>query len=315
MLECLVPQGGNAVHFFFSCFLCLVRCFLLFFCRSSLLRAAFWKNFRERTFVFGWLCWACVFWWVFAIVFALFFGVLLPNLFGKILLMSGLVFSGFVLSPLGFLSSSSFLLVFFFERQRSGSNRTPLTRTCFSGFFLFVSRRFCLFCPFWPCVLLLGVFLGVPFWAPRVFGILLGPSEAFSWDARRQGFSVLLLPCVLFPLFVCFAATHLLSPSRGSRRSGLWGSPQPLARVRARGAPRARRVGPLLFWVFDGLFVSQRVTGTLGRAASRAFLYGEGAFLLPPHRPFSHARCFCLGCFFFLGPLARCASDCQLKHD
>ena len=73
------------------------------FCRSSPLRVVFWKNFRERTFVFGWLCWSCVFWWVFANVFALFFGVSLPKLFGKILFMSGLVFSGFVLSSLGFL--------------------------------------------------------------------------------------------------------------------------------------------------------------------------------------------------------------------
>ena len=101
--------------FLFLFFLCLVRCLLPFFCRSSFLRVVFWKNFRERTFVFGWLCWVCVFWWVFAIVFALFFGVLLPKLFGKILLMSGLVFSGFVLSSLGFLSSSSsFLFCFFF---------------------------------------------------------------------------------------------------------------------------------------------------------------------------------------------------------
>ena len=100
--------------FFFLFFWCLVRCLLPFFCRSSFLRVAFWKNFRERTFVFGWLCWSCVFWWVFANVFALFFGVSLPKLFGKILLMSGMVFfSGFVLSSLGF-SPTSFLLLFVF---------------------------------------------------------------------------------------------------------------------------------------------------------------------------------------------------------
>ena len=83
--------------------------------------------------------------------------------------------------------------------------------------------------------------------------------------------------------------------------------------MRARGAPRARRVGPLLFWVFDGLFVSQRVTGTLGRTASRAFLYGEGAFLLPPHRPFSHAR---FG-FFFWGhwPGALRTASCNVTRE
>ena len=79
----LFPQGGNAVRFFLFVFFVSGPVSFAVFCRSSLLRAAFWKNFRERTFVFGWLCGACVFWWVFAIVFALFFGVLLPNLFGK----------------------------------------------------------------------------------------------------------------------------------------------------------------------------------------------------------------------------------------
>ena len=52
------------------------------------------KNFRKRTFVFGWLRWSCVFWWVFAYVFALLFGGSLPKVSGKILLMSGLLFSG-----------------------------------------------------------------------------------------------------------------------------------------------------------------------------------------------------------------------------
>ena len=73
------------------------------FCRSSLLRVVFWKKFRERTFVFGWLCWSCVFWWVFAYVFASFLAVRSRNCPKKILLLSGLVF---------FLGSFSFPLVF-----------------------------------------------------------------------------------------------------------------------------------------------------------------------------------------------------------
>ena len=52
-------------------------------------------------------------------------------------------------------------------------------------------------------------------------------------------------------------------------------------------------------------FVSQWVTGTHGRTASRAFLSGEGAFLVPPHRPFSHALCFVPAPGFFFK--ARCA--------
>ena len=183
-----------------------------FFCRSSFLRVVFWKHFRERTFVFGWLCWSCVFWWVFAIVLALFFGVSLPKLFGKFLLMSGLVFSGFVLSSLGsFCRRRRFR--FFFKRYRSGSNRTPLhTHLSFWFFFFFVSRRFCLFRPFWPCVPLLGVFPGCHSGPRAVLGFSLhlwglslfarpfrGP---FLGTRGGKGFLVLLLPCFLFPLFV-----------------------------------------------------------------------------------------------------------------
>ena len=118
-------------------------------------------------------------------------------------------FSGFVLSSLGF-SPTSF--VFFLRHKDQVVTGHPLTRTCLAGFFsFFVSRRFCLFRPVWPCVLLLGVFLGVPFWAPRGFGILLelmglefvrSPLlRPFSWDARRQGFSSSAL--FSFPLVFC----------------------------------------------------------------------------------------------------------------
>ena len=110
------------------------------FCSFSLLRVAFWKNFRERTFVFGWLCWSCVFWWVFANVFALFFGVSLPKLFGKILLMSGLVF--FCVRSLFlrfFVSSSSLSVSVFFSRDTDQVvTGHPFTRTCLSGSFSFL---------------------------------------------------------------------------------------------------------------------------------------------------------------------------------
>ena len=135
----LFPQGGNAVRFFHFVFSVSGPVSFAFFCRSSFLRVVFWKNFRERTFVFGWLCWSCVFWWVFAIVFALFFGVSLPKLFGKILLMSGLVFSGFVLSSLGFFRRRRFRFPFFFSRDIDQVvTGHPRTRTCFSGSFSFL---------------------------------------------------------------------------------------------------------------------------------------------------------------------------------
>ena len=217
-LECLFPQGGNAVRFFLFVFSVSGPVSFAVFCRSFFLRVVFLKNFRERTFVFGWLCLSCVFWWFFAYVFAYIFRGSLPKLFEKILLMSGLVLSGVVLSSLGF-SPTSFLFLFVFsvERQRSGSNRTPPhTHLFFWFFFFFVSRRVCLFCPFWPCVPLLGVFPGCHS-GPRAFWDSPGTcSEApFSWDARRQGCSVLLVLGFFFSPSVLFCG-HAFSrcPSR-----------------------------------------------------------------------------------------------------
>ena len=175
------------------------------FCRSSLLKVVFLKNFRERTFVFGWCCWSCVFWWVFAYVFVLLLGVLLPKVFGKISLMSGLVFFGFVLFSSGFFSSTSLVRGFFLRETVQVVTGHPLTRTCFAV-------PFCLFCvpPLLSVSPVLAVrpaswwFFGVPFWAPRVFGIFLEPSEVFflGREAARVflGFSCLVFffPCVLF---------------------------------------------------------------------------------------------------------------------
>ena len=201
-------EGGNAVRFFLFVFLCPVRCLLSFFCRSSPLRVVFWKNFRERTFVFGWLCWSCVFWWVFANVFALFFGVSLPKLFGKILFLSGLVFFWVRSLFLRFFfcrrRRSRFLFLFFLFSRDSAQVVTghPHTRTCFSGSFSFCVPPLLSFLPVLAVRPASWRFSGVPFWAPGVFGILLGPSEAFSWDARRQGFSCVALVLFFFSPFV-----------------------------------------------------------------------------------------------------------------
>ena len=70
----------------FSSF-CVFRVWFGVFCRFFsvflFLRSLFEKDFRERTFVFGWGCWSCVFWWVFAYVFALFLGGSLLKVFGN----------------------------------------------------------------------------------------------------------------------------------------------------------------------------------------------------------------------------------------
>ena len=121
----------------------------------------------------------------------------------KILLMSGLVFLGFFLSSFGFFVDVA-LFFFSFSREKAQvvTGHTP-TRTCvaFSCSFFVPPHLFVR--PFWPCVLLLGVFLGVPFWAPRVFGILLvlfwGP---FSGREAARVFWSFLSVVFVFP-FCC----------------------------------------------------------------------------------------------------------------
>ena len=179
--------------------------FVVFY-RSSPLRVVFWKNFRERTFVIGCWCRFCVFWWVFAYVFALFFAVRSRNCSEKILLMSGLVLSEVVLSPFGFFprrrrrSPFFFCFFLFFRDKVQVVTGHPRTRTCFSGFFLFVSRRFCLFRPFWPCVPLLGVFPGCHSGPRAVLG--------FSLDLLRPFF----LGREAARVFVCFFCFVFLFP-------------------------------------------------------------------------------------------------------
>ena len=175
----------------------------------------------------------------------------------------------------------------------------PRTRACFAvPFLLFVSRRFCLFRPFWPRVPLLGGFVGVPFWAPCVFGILLvlmglelvrSPfPRPFSWDARRQGFSCASSALFSFPLVFCGHAVSRC-PNRSSYRGRRW-SRQPLGGVTPRGMPNlGRGLWTPPFWGFcRHFFVCQRVTGTLGCTASRDLCVGEGAFFAPPQVPFFH---------------------------
>ena len=145
----------------------------------------------------------------FCLCFCFFFWRLAPETVWKnsIDVRSGFFLGSFSLFSLGF-SPTSFL--FFLRDKAQVVTGHPLTLTCFAGFFsFFVSRRLCLFRPFWPCVPLLGGFLG----APRVFVILLGPSEAF-FLGREVARVFVCFSCLVFffPLF--FAATLFLD-SRG----------------------------------------------------------------------------------------------------
>ena len=126
--------------------------------------------------------------------------------------MSGLVFLGCLLSSFGFFADVVVFFVFpffFFKRDSSGSNRAhPHTHLVFFSFSCLCPRRIRVYLPFWPCVLSFWRFVGVPFWAPGVFGdsldslgTLLRP---FFSDARRQGCFIASRAWVVFPLFVLF---------------------------------------------------------------------------------------------------------------
>ena len=109
-------------------------------------------------------------------VFALCFGGSLPKVFGKILLMSGLSFSGFVLSSGFFVDVVSVFLgfvfvflAFSFKRERSGSNRTPPHAPVFV--LVFLSCRIWCFARFGRASCFLAFFRGA----------IMGPAR--FWDS------------------------------------------------------------------------------------------------------------------------------------
>ena len=76
--------------------------------------------------------------------------------------------SGFVLSSFGFSPTSLlFLFVFPFERQRSGSNRTPPHTPVFVVRVLFFCPPRLAYRPCWPCVPLLSASSGCHSGPPR----------------------------------------------------------------------------------------------------------------------------------------------------
>ena len=161
-----------------------------------------------------------------------------------------------------------------------------------------------MFRPFWPCVPLLGVFLGVPFWAPHVFWILLGPSEALSWDARRQGSSCVSL--VLFFFFpFCFAATLFLDARVGSLtevgQKVVLPTPRPSEGQEMPSLGRGLWTPP--FRDFVGIFCCQWGQGPTDAWRPGPFCVGRGPFACPLTGPFHTARFFPPQVFFLpLGP-------------
>ena len=142
--------------------------FCSFFGRSSLLRVVFLKKFSGANFCFLGVGVGFVFLVGFCLCCCFIFGGSLPKVSGK---------NSIDVRSAVFWVRSLFLRFFrrrrFFKRYRSGGNRTPPHAPfCWSLFSFCVLPRF-LFRPFWPCVLLLGLFSGCHF-GPRAF---LG----FSW--------------------------------------------------------------------------------------------------------------------------------------
>ena len=95
-----------------------------------------------------------------------------------------------------------FVFPFFFQRDSSGSNRAhPHTHLfcCFLFCFCVPPRLFLPVLAVHPASWRSGCHSG-----PRAFlGFSLDLLRPFSWDARRQGFSALLLPCFSFSPFRC----------------------------------------------------------------------------------------------------------------
>ena len=211
--------------FFILFFLCLVRCLLSFFYRSSFLRVAVWKNFRERTFVLWCRCLSCVFWCCFAYVFVLFFVLSFPKLSWKNSLdvRSG-VFGVFSLLLWFFLPTSSSFLFFLRETAQVVTGHTP-TRTFFVCFLFLVFAPAALVITRFGRASLLSRVLSGCHSGPRAFwrfsdslgtlgGLrLLAPSEACSWTLGGMGVYCRFFFCrFCFPLSVVFCG--FFTPTR-----------------------------------------------------------------------------------------------------
>ena len=183
----LFPLGGNAVRFLHFVFFVSASVSFAIFCFSSFLRVAFLKKLSGGELLFlGGLCWFCVFWWVFAIVFALFFGVSLPNCLERFYRCQVWFLCLWVCSLfLRFFFVVVVVLGFFLRDIDQVVTGHPLhTHLLFWFFFFFVSRRFSLFRPFWPCVPLLGVFPGCH----------SGPRAVLGFSLHLWGLSLLARP-------------------------------------------------------------------------------------------------------------------------
>ena len=210
------------MHFFILCFLCLIWRLLTFLAVLQVLGSPFEKNFGSELLFLGGVV-VFVFSVGFCLCFCFIFVGSLPKVFGKILLMSGLVFFGVRSLFLCFFRRRRFSRFFFCLRETdqvvTGHPHTHLFACSFS---LFVSRRACCFARFGRASRFSAFFSGCHS-GPRAFlgfswnllGLSsLAPSEAFFLGreaARVFGASLVLV--FFSPLLFC-GHTFSRRPSR-----------------------------------------------------------------------------------------------------
>ena len=163
------------------------------------------KTFSGANFWFGWWCWSCVFWWVFAHVFAFFWRFAPESVWKNSLDVRSGVF--WVRSLfLWFFRGRRFFAVFLKDTDQVATGH-PHTRLFVCSFSLFVSRRAFCFALFGHASCFLAFFSGCHSGARAFLGFSwnlrglssLAPSEApFLGTRGGKGFPVLLLPCFSF---------------------------------------------------------------------------------------------------------------------
>ena len=233
----------------------------------------------------------------FCLCFCFIFGGSLPKVFGKNSLdVRSAVF--WALSLLLFFFVDVVFGVFFLRDRDQVVTGHPLTRTGVAGSFSRLCPFAFLFRPFWPCVLLLGGFSGCRSGPRAIFGILLGPSEAFFLGREAAGVFLCFSCLFSFPLLFC---GHTFSRMTGGGLTNLAGAFTTPQRSDSQGIwPSLARglcmEAPFLGFCWEG-HRDPRTHSVQG------LCLGRGLFLCPLTGPFSHALCFVPSPGFFFWPL------------
>ena len=200
--------------FFILCFLRLVRCLLLFLPFFSSKGRFFGKIFGGELLFLG-VGVGFVFLGGFLPMFLLHFWRFAPESVWKIFLdVRSAVF--WVRSLFLWFFVDAVFRVFFLRDKDQVVTGHPFTRTCFDRSFSFLCpAAFVCFARFGRASRFLVVFSGCHSGSRAFWGFSLDLLRPFPWDARRQGFSVLLLLCVSFSPFCFVLRLHTFSARVG----------------------------------------------------------------------------------------------------